>query len=166
MTAPPPTRAWRVLILIAAAFKLFTSRGFAQSVLPQFHHTSWNAEEEIGAIYDIRQAADGFLWLQTSTGVFRFDCVRFETAAEVTHEDTESAKLDGVLPSAFGGEWFTTRSAGLLLWKDGKFTNFPDRHCTGRIVEAPDHTLWVAGHAGLFHVQNALCKHIGRERGY
>jgi signal transduction histidine kinase/ligand-binding sensor domain-containing protein len=166
MTAPPPTRAWRVLILIAAAFTLCNSRGFAQSALPQFHHTSWNAEEGIGAIYDIRQADDGFLWLQTSTGVFRFDGVRFQAAAEVTHEDTQSAKLDAVLPSAFGGEWFTTRTAGLLLWKDSKFTSFPETHCTGRIVEAPDHSLWVASRAGLFHVQNAECKQVGRERGY
>jgi signal transduction histidine kinase/ligand-binding sensor domain-containing protein len=166
MTVLPTRRAWMVTIFVAAALISSSSVGFAQSVLPQFHHSSWNAEEGIGAIYDIRQAADGFLWLQTSTGVFRFDGVRFQTAAEVTHEDTESVKLDAVLPSAFGGEWFTTRTAGLLLWKDGNFTSFPETHCTGRIVEAPDHTLWVASRAGLFHVQNAECKPVGRERGY
>lgn len=153
-------------LLLAIALVCPSLLSTAQSALPQFHHTSWSAEEGIGAIYDIRQSTDGFLWLQTSTGVFRFDGVRFETAADVTRDDAQSTKLDAVLPSVFGGEWFTTRSSGLVLWKEGRFIRFPESHCTGRIVEAPDGSLWVASRSGLFHVENSQCKAIGREAGY
>jgi len=34
------------------------------------------------SVVDIQQAADGYLWLTTSTGVFRFDGVRFQSVEE------------------------------------------------------------------------------------
>ncbi len=56
-----------------------------------FHHTAWNG---LGAVFDIKQSSEGYLWLTTSKGVLRFD----------------------------GGHWLTTQGAGLLFWKDGRLT--------------------------------------------
>jgi len=38
----------------------------------------------VGAVFDIKQSADGYLWLTTSKGVLRFDGVRFQSVKEVT----------------------------------------------------------------------------------
>jgi len=62
-------------------------------------------------------------------------------------------------------------SAGMLFWKDGQLTAFPDRRCTptrkrGRLVEDHDGSLWVQGAAGLFHLRGSVCEQAGVEQGY
>ena len=45
----------------------------------QFQHTAWTAKE--GAppeIWALDQGPDGFLWLGTGSGLYRFDRIRFE----------------------------------------------------------------------------------------
>ncbi|PMY48650.1 hypothetical protein C1Y31_32720, partial [Pseudomonas sp. FW305-25] len=45
----------------------------------QFHHSNWTIED--GAppdIWAIAQTTDGFLWLGTGGGLYRFDGIRFE----------------------------------------------------------------------------------------
>jgi ligand-binding sensor domain-containing protein len=49
------------------------------------HHDMWTSENGLGAVFDIQQATDGYLWLTTSTGVFRFDGVRFQSVEEATN---------------------------------------------------------------------------------
>ena len=63
---------------LAALFVLTTAVPTAWSATPEpahFHHTMWTSENGLGAVVDIEQAPDGYLWLTTSTGVFRFDGV-------------------------------------------------------------------------------------------
>ncbi len=50
-----------------------------------FHQSSWGAEDGLGAVFDIQQSHDGYLWLTTSRGVLRFDGVKFETLEEVSN---------------------------------------------------------------------------------
>ena len=132
----------------------------------RFHHNAWGAESGIGAVYDIRQASDGYLWLQTSTGIFRFDGIRIEAIDEVTRGVVTNTGLDAVLPAQKGGIWLMTRSSGLLFWNNGHITSFPDTRCTGRLREAPDGSLWIAGNAGLFHLKGGVCTPIGAESSY
>jgi signal transduction histidine kinase/ligand-binding sensor domain-containing protein len=133
-----------------------------------FHHTEWN---DIGAVFDIKQSAEGYLWLTTSNGVLRFDGVRFQSIAEATLEAAHNNEIDSVFLSSSGGLWLTTEGAGLLFWKDGKLTEFRDRRCTptrkmGKLVEDRDGSLWVQGAGGLFHLRGSVCEPVGPEQGY
>src|SRR5215475_13804402 len=65
-----------------------------------FHHTMWTSDSGLGAIFDIQQAPDGYLWLTTSTGVFRFDGVRFQSVAEVTNGAVENSEINSVFLSS------------------------------------------------------------------
>lgn len=133
-----------------------------------FHHTGWSG---LGAVFDLKQSSDGYLWLTTSKGVLRFDGVRFESIEQVTRGAVHVNEIDSVFLSFSGGLWLTTEGAGLLLWKDGRLTAFPDRRCTpvrkqGKIVEARDGTLWVQATAGLFRLRGSVCEQVGAEQGY
>jgi hypothetical protein len=33
--------------------------------LRNFHHTAWSSDSELGAVFDIQQSPDGYLWLTT-----------------------------------------------------------------------------------------------------
>src|SRR5438132_926366 len=133
-----------------------------------FHHTGWNG---LGAVFDLKQSSEGYLWLTTSKGVLRFDGVRFQSVEEVTHGAVQDAEIDSVFISPSSGLWFTTQGAGLLFWKDGQLTTFPDRRCTpirkkGKIIEDRDSSLWVQARAGLFRLHGSVCEQIGPEQGY
>ena len=133
-----------------------------------FYHTAWDG---VGAVFDVKQSLDGFLWLTTSKGVLRFDGVRFQSVEEATFGAVRANEIDSVFISSNGGLWFTTEGAGLLFWKDGKLTEFPDRRCTptrkqGKLVEDRDGSLWVQGAAGLFHLRGNTCDAIGAKQGY
>jgi signal transduction histidine kinase/ligand-binding sensor domain-containing protein len=133
-----------------------------------FHHTEWN---DVGAVFDIKQSSEGYLWLTTSNGVLRFDGVRFQSVAEATLGAARDSEIDSVFPSSSGGLWLTTEGAGLLFWKDGRLTEFRDRRCTptrkmGKLVEDRDGSLWVQGAGGLFHLRGLVCEAVGPEQGY
>jgi ligand-binding sensor domain-containing protein len=136
--------------------------------LTDFHHTEWGG---LGAIFDIKQSPEGYLWLTTSKGVLRFDGVQFQSLEDVTRKAVDDREIDSVFLSASGGLWLTTEGAGLLLWKDGKLSTFPDRRCTpsrkqGQIVEDRDGALWVQAVAGLFRLRGSVCEQIGPDQGY
>ena len=136
-----------------------------------FHHTKWTSENGLGSVFDIQQSPDGYLWLTTSKGVLRFDGVRFQSVAEATNGAVDINEIDSVFLPSSGGLWLSTTSAGLLFWKDGRLTEFPDRHCTptrkmGRLVEGYDGSLWVQGAAGLFHLRGSVCEQAGVKEGY
>jgi ligand-binding sensor domain-containing protein len=95
-----------------------------------FHHDMWTSDNGLGAVVDIQQAADGYLWLTTSTGVFRFDGVRFQSVEEATNGAVHNSEIHAVFLSSSGGVWLKTRAAGLLFWKAGHLTTFTDRRCT------------------------------------
>src|SRR5215475_7928734 len=125
-----------------------------------FHHTMWTSDNGLGAVFDIQQASDGYLWLTTSTGVFRFDGVRFQSVEEVTNGAAENSQIHSAFLSSSGGVWLKTRAAGLLFWKDGRLSVFTDRRCTPALqmegmAEDQDGALWIQGSAGLFRMRGS-----------
>jgi signal transduction histidine kinase/ligand-binding sensor domain-containing protein len=167
-----PVRNARSLILAVAVVAL--ARGAPRAAIQtvrqgiDFHHTGWNG---LGAVFDLKQSSEGYLWLTTSRGVLRFDGVRFQSIEEVTHGAVHDNDIDSVFLSASGGLWLTTQGAGLLFWKDGRLDAFPDRRCTpirkqGKIIEDRDGSLWVQATAGLFHLRGSVCEQVGDGQGY
>ncbi len=133
-----------------------------------FHHTDWRG---LGAVFDLKQSSEGYIWLTTSRGVLRFDGVRFQSIEEVTRGAVRNSEIDSVFLASSGGLWLTTEGAGVLLWKDGRLTNFPDRRCTparkqGKLIEDRDGSLWVQATAGLFRLRGNVCEQVGAEQGY
>jgi signal transduction histidine kinase/ligand-binding sensor domain-containing protein len=136
-----------------------------------YHHTMWTSENGLGAVFDIQQAADGYLWLTTSTGVFRFDGVRFQSVEEATNGAVPNSEIHAVFLSPSGGLWLKTRAAGLLFWKDGRLTTYKDRRCTPVLqlegsAEDREGSLWLQTSGGLFRLHGSVCEEIGPEHGY
>ena len=136
--------------------------------LGDFHHTAWNG---LGPVFDVKQSSEGYLWLTTSRGVLHFDGVQFQPVGEVTSGAVPTNEIDSVFLASSGGLWLTTQGAGLLFWKDGRLTEFPDRRCTptrkqGQLIEDRDGSLWVQATSGLFRLSGSVCEQIGLGQGY
>ena len=100
------------------------------------HHTSWTAED--GAppfIIAIAQTPDGWLWLASANGVFRFDGAAFErfrpAGVQLMSNSVWAMRL---LRS--GALWIGYASGGASVWQDGKVRNF------GAAEGLPMHTVY------------------------
>lgn len=137
-----------------------------------FHRTYWGTEANVGSVFDIQEDIDGYLWLTTSRGVVRFDGVMFETMDQVTNGAVRASDVNAVLVGRGRYVWLTTRTSGLILWKDNAAKDVPlDRRCisaalTQGMAEDRDGSLWVRGLSGLYHVEGGSCTLIGKDQGY
>ena len=119
------------------------------------HHTSWTAKD--GAppyIRALAQTPDGWLWIGASTGLYRFDGVRFEPFS-VPGQTLQSSNVSAlkVLPS--GAMWVGYFYGGATEIKDGKIVRqYPPGgyQTAGTVYDFTidaDGQLWVGGTFGL-----------------
>ena len=113
--------------------------------ISQYAHTAWKIDEGFlkGGVYAMAQTPDGYLWLGTEFGLFRFDGVRAVPWQPRGSERLPSSNIRTLLVSSDGTLWIGTHE-GLASWKDGTLTQYPA--VPGQRIDAllEDHegTLW------------------------
>lgn len=137
-------RRWTVVV---AVLLLFASGARAKALDParhisQYGHRAWKTVDGllVGSPLAITQTPDGYLWVGTSSGLFRFDGVRF-----VRWPQDGQALYGGVgalLTGRDGGLWIGSEG-GVSRWRDGRLTTFTDsRGPVQAMVETSEGDLW------------------------
>lgn len=114
-------------IILLAIVCLHSSVGFALDPhrrISQYQHTAWRSQDGVVKGATMTQTADGYLWLGTPEGLFRFDGVRFVPFAP-KGLDLPSRGFASLLGSRDGSLWIGT-TTGLSRLKDGKLQKFGD----------------------------------------
>ena len=95
-------------------------------------------------IQTIAQTPDGYLWLGTEFGFFRFDGVQKVLWSPPVGEHLPSANVMKLLAARDGRLWIGTR-AGLASWKDNRLVRYSDipEQPVAALAEDGDGTLWV-----------------------
>jgi len=131
------------LLLSTNAWALDPTRSIAQ-----FHHTAWTTADGMPAdIWAITQTPDGYLWLGSVNGLYRFDGERVERVAA---DLLPSPSIHALAATKSGGLWIGyERPVGVVsLLQNGVVTNFPfnARSSTSvhNIVLGPDNTVWAS----------------------
>ena len=116
--------------------------------IAQFHHTSWTTADGMPAdIWAIAQTRDGYLWLGSVNGLYRFDGVKLERVAT---DRLPSPSIHALVAAPSGGLWIGyERPVGVISFiKDGVVTNFPIHapSSTGvhNITLAADGSVWAS----------------------
>lgn len=105
-----------------AAAATATTASATAPIIPM-QHTSWTAGDGAPTgINAIAQTPDGWLWIGSATGLFRFDGVRFERAAGAQAALSSNVFNLGVLPD--GTLWVSYKYGGVSLMKDGRMRHF------------------------------------------
>lgn len=116
----------------------------------QYAHTSWKIRDGFpkGEISSIVQTPDGYLWLGTELGLFRFDGVRHVQWRPPLNQELPSNWIFSLLVARDGTLWIGT-AKGLASWKDGKFMQYAE--LAGRyifkILEDREGSVWVSAGA-------------------
>ncbi len=123
----------------------------------ELHHTSWTAKDGISEIInDIAQTRDGYLWLGTANGLYRFDGVRFERF-EPRGVGLASNIIETLLASPDGGLFLGFRDAGASFLKDGTVSaHASDDDAPMGTVRSfaidRNGTVWAAAFRGLYQL--------------
>jgi signal transduction histidine kinase/ligand-binding sensor domain-containing protein len=142
--------AMRSLCLVVLFSLISMSR--SQALDPSLHiseygHTAWRLQDGFftGAPTAIAQTADGYLWIGTADGLFRFDGVRFVPWTEITsQEQLASAEISALLGARDGSLWI---GAGYRFyrWKDETLTQYSTSkdQFVDSIVETGRNGIWL-----------------------
>ena len=134
-------------------------------------HTGWTVQDGAPAdITALAQTADGFLWLGTPTGLYRFDGLQFERAAAPAGSEFPSQAVSALWAS--GAElWIGFRYGGASLLRDGELHNYGEAEgfSTGTVfgfAQDGDGSLWAATYRGLLRRHGAHWSWVGAAQGF
>jgi signal transduction histidine kinase len=113
-----------VIVLIAACGSHRAIAQTAPSAGQQIVHESWTFKDGApGEPAAFAQTADGYLWVGSEAGLFRYDGVRFELFRSPFGDSLRSTNISALL-AADGGLWVGYVFGGFSFVKNGKVTNF------------------------------------------
>ena len=128
----------------------------------QYVHTAWRVQDGFAPVTRITQTADGYLWFAISTGLLRFDGVKF-TPYDLPPLTPLIRGYNYILGARDGSLWIGTWD-GMVRLKDGKVQWYSDpaQHSgVYAILEDPDGTIWFTRYR-VPHGDGPLCRIEGR----
>lgn len=162
--------------MLAALLCLLGLTGPARALNPNirlhdYNHASWTARD--GAPTEIKnmaQTPDGWLWLSTATGLYRFDGVRFEHYELPKAEEVARRRMTELRAESNGDLWISYSVGGLsVLRKGGKLEDVAplDGPLGGlfNLAVEKDGSAWIAGTEGMFVYAGGQLRKLGPEQG-
>jgi hypothetical protein len=139
--------------------------------IDELYHSSWTAKDGLaGTVNALAQNTDGFLWVGTSDGPFRFDGVYFERYQPQSGSFPPSAVVS-LMALPDGGLWTGYSRGGASLLQDGGLKNYSDFdglptgtvRCFARDLNG---TVWAAVVGGLARLQGKHWRKIWKDWNY
>ena len=123
---------------------------------------TWRTQDGLpeNKIRAISQTPDGYLWAGTSSGLARFDGVRFVVYARFNTPSMTDDNIRALATARDGSLWVATDGGGLLHYKDGRFQSFGPNEglaneFVGSVLEDRQGNVWAGTNRGLFRTHGA-----------
>lgn len=146
--------ALQSLLLLIGSLSSFALE--PKTSLKQAQHMVWGLQDGApNRIVDIAQSTDGFLWLGSQSGLFRFDGQRF-TRSGPPSDPSQSWDVTSVAASDNNELWVGTRRSGIALLKDGNVVQVfgssegLPRSTVYSIRKDSQNTVWAATSSGVY----------------
>ncbi|HEY8562540.1 MAG TPA: two-component regulator propeller domain-containing protein [Pyrinomonadaceae bacterium] len=159
-----------LLVFVFGALFCASAAGLDRDrTITELHHTAWtDVQGAPGHITAIGQTSDGYLWLGTLTGLFRFDGIRFERFVPRPGSNFISNGIYSLLATPDGGLWIGYVFGGVSFLKDGILTNYgvPEGLPAGRVrnfARDAEGNIWAAIDGGLARLEGERWHQIGAE---
>lgn len=124
-------------------------------LLSDFTHTAWKRLQNAPVdVLKITQTADGWMWIATATGLYRFDGVRYERVDSVYGQRLDSSNVIGLVADPREGLWVGYRLGGVTLFRPGGSQSFGESEGLpgGGVIHIEavgDGSVWVGTRDGL-----------------
>jgi ligand-binding sensor domain-containing protein/signal transduction histidine kinase len=101
------------------------AQDIAERSISQLYHSAWTVKENgPGQVSAITQTPDGYLWLGTDSGLFRFDGLHFERFEDVTGQNLPAITIQSLHTAPDGALWIGFQRAGVSRWSRGRLLNY------------------------------------------
>lgn len=162
---------WRVVwtwlfvaALCTASFALERDRTIAQ-----FAHTAWGPKDGAPSeVTALAQSADGYLWLGSPDGLFRFDGVVFERYEPESGGPIRARNVSSLLALPNGDLWIGFQSGGISLLRGGNLTSYTAREeapsaMVRGFAQDREGAIWAATSSGLMRLEGNRWKEVGKD---
>jgi signal transduction histidine kinase/ligand-binding sensor domain-containing protein len=141
-------------------------------VLADISHSSWTARDgSPQGINALAQTTDGYLWIATSSGLYRFDGLRFlPFVAPSDGPQFNSLDIVTLAADAQNGLWMGFRVGGVSYLRAGHLTNYDDRNglvmsFVQQILPSEGSGVWAVTAGRLMHMEGSRWRDFGLEHG-
>ncbi|MBK1891726.1 two-component system sensor protein [Undibacterium sp. 14-3-2] len=152
---------------------MFAWTGLAHAgLLDEYTHKAWTATDGGPAdVQAITQSRDGWLWISTQTGLYRFDGSSFVRMDNIDGTPLLSTNVLPIYAPPDGGLWVGYRFGGASFFKDGQVTHYrvSDGFPPGAAMSfarAPDGKIWATSSLGLACLEAGRWQRIGKDVGF
>jgi signal transduction histidine kinase/ligand-binding sensor domain-containing protein len=146
-----------ILFLAPAVFALNPDRH-----ITQYGHTAWRIQDGFfgGQVRSITQTTDGYTWVGTEAGLFRFDGVRFVSWSSQEMEQMPSTSITALLGARDGSLWIGTDAGLVHRVNQHLITYLKGGGYISSILQDVNGEIWIARNRTSDNTQ-PLCKVIG-----
>ena len=138
----------------------------------QFRFEAWTAHDGLpeAAANALLRSSDGFLWVGTARGLYRFDGQRFTRAAEYGTPWLPSRVISRLVDDGDGGLWIGTEGDGVARYRRGVVTRIgvadglPDPRVSA-LMRDRSGRLWVGTAGGVAIVDGTSVSSLDRPGG-
>lgn len=138
--------------------------------LVQYHHQAFSPRgAEATEVTEVAQTDDGYLWVGTSVGLYRFDGVAFELMTALGGQSILNLPVACLFTAPGGGLWIGYGGgAGAGLYKNGQYSAIGPDKGWGTLVSGAvdrDGIAWAAVDRHLFRVEKSERRELGPDWG-
>ena len=141
--------------------------------LDQLFHTAWGTREGLdGVVTGLAQTTDGYLWVGTEQGLYRFDGIRFERFETLAGEALPSEAVLTLYATPDNGLWVGFLRGGFSFVRDGHVLQTERvqpgglEGSTRAFAREKDGTMWVVCTRGLFRQEAGRWRRMGKADGF
>src|SRR5579859_4699946 len=118
--------------------------------LDRYQHIAWTGKNDAPTgVSALAQTTDGYLWIGSNLGLYRFDGLRFQKIEATSAGSLPALPIYSLHASHDGGLWISYETAGLFFLKNGHVTRFgpkegaPERRSAQGFAEDTEGQLWM-----------------------
>lgn len=122
---------WRSRVLCALAIlaaATFPAKGSLnpKDAITQYVYKAWQSESGLSesSVMAVSQTPDGYLWLGTENGLFRFDGTVFTAFDRLNTPELGNNAITALCVDGRGVLWIGTAGRGVVQWSNGRFHRF------------------------------------------
>lgn len=141
-------RLWLVIAAVTTAGVTKVNALEPDRKLSQYAHSAWRVADGYfsGSPFSIAQTTDGYIWVGTSSGIYKYDGDQFQPLIPPSEPRFASFQIFNLLADRDGGIWIATDRSGLYRWHDQKLNHYLSDDAQP-ILQDSKGVVWAFSHA-------------------